>query len=199
MLIQALKKPINLVRMGVAWDVVRKKMRKQRPAAPKLKDAFVLPWQNTANDTSFGHAQSNSYGLQLKFFKTDGGLGATWTPSAHFQNYPGLIHGGVVSAVLDELMGQAILEHTGFVSVSTKMSIRWVKGSRFGETFSAAARVTLSESGLYEVKSQLFNEKGRLCAEADGIYFTPTQKQILALTGMKDVPAGTESLFKAGT
>ena len=52
----------------------------------------------------------NDYGLKAKFFELENDqLVATFSPCKFHQGYPGRLHGGIASAILDEAMGRAIL------------------------------------------------------------------------------------------
>jgi acyl-coenzyme A thioesterase PaaI-like protein len=51
----------------------------------------------------------NACGLHARFFELDGGeLACLFTPAEHHQGYPGRLHGGIASAVIDETIGRAI-------------------------------------------------------------------------------------------
>ena len=51
----------------------------------------------------------NSSGLKASFFETEGNeLIAKFTPHEDHQSYPGRLHGGIASAILDETIGRAI-------------------------------------------------------------------------------------------
>ena len=50
----------------------------------------------------------NPIGLHLHIYETGPGIiETTYTAPEHFQGYPGVLHGGIVSAVLDEVSGRA--------------------------------------------------------------------------------------------
>ncbi len=50
----------------------------------------------------------NPVGLHLHIYETGPGLvETTYTAPEHFQGYPGVLHGGIVSAILDEVSGRA--------------------------------------------------------------------------------------------
>ena len=52
----------------------------------------------------------NPVGLHLHFYETAPGvIEATYTAPGHFQGYPGVLHGGIVSAILDEASGRALM------------------------------------------------------------------------------------------
>lgn len=50
----------------------------------------------------------NSVGLHLRFSETAPGVvESTYTAPEHFQGYPGVLHGGIVGAIIDEVSGRA--------------------------------------------------------------------------------------------
>ena len=52
----------------------------------------------------------NSYGLQLAFYETAAGeVAAEYTVPERYQGFPGVVHGGVVAAMLDEAAGRAAM------------------------------------------------------------------------------------------
>ena len=49
----------------------------------------------------------NPIGLHLHLYEIEPGLiETTYTAPAHFQGYPGVLHGGIVAALLDEVSGR---------------------------------------------------------------------------------------------
>jgi acyl-coenzyme A thioesterase PaaI-like protein len=56
----------------------------------------------------YGCSPSNRWGLHLDGVESeDGGVEADWQPRQHFEGWPGFLHGGVLSALCDELTGWA--------------------------------------------------------------------------------------------
>lgn len=57
----------------------------------------------------FACGASHPSGLKLQFHVNgDGSVIAEWTPSDIWEGYKGIIHGGIVSTVLDEAMSKAV-------------------------------------------------------------------------------------------
>ena len=51
--------------------------------------------------------RNNPYGLHLKFYESSPGeVIVEYTVPEQFQGYPGVVHGGVVAAILDEVTGR---------------------------------------------------------------------------------------------
>jgi acyl-coenzyme A thioesterase PaaI-like protein len=52
----------------------------------------------------------NALGLQARFYELEGGeLLGVFSPREEHQSYPGRLHGGIASTILDETVGRAIL------------------------------------------------------------------------------------------
>jgi len=52
----------------------------------------------------------NAAGLKASFYETDDhALVATFTPGEIHQSYPGRLHGGIASTILDETIGRAVM------------------------------------------------------------------------------------------
>ena len=52
----------------------------------------------------------NPVGLHLHIYETEpGSVESTYVAPEHFQGYPGVLHGGIVGAILDEISGRALM------------------------------------------------------------------------------------------
>ena len=51
----------------------------------------------------------NDIGLKLDFYEKDGKARAEFTPEKKFEGYKDILHGGILSSLLDEVMIKSIL------------------------------------------------------------------------------------------
>ncbi len=66
----------------------------------------------------------NPRGLRLRFHPLDdGAVGADWTPTADWEGFKGVIHGGIVSTVLDEAMSHAVSAR-GWPALTCELRVR---------------------------------------------------------------------------
>jgi len=92
----------------------------------------------------------NLFGLQLRFFETGPGeVTAEYTVPEHFQGYPGVVHGGIVTAMLDEVSGRAQMndEQTRFM-YTAKLEIRFRKNVPVGAPLRVVGQVEKSKSRM---------------------------------------------------
>jgi uncharacterized protein (TIGR00369 family) len=122
----------------------------------------------------------NSLGLKSRFYETENNeLVALFTPGEEHQSYPGRVHGGVVSAVLDEVMFRAasVGKPEEIWGVTIDLSLKYRKPLPLNEELKAVARVTSENSRMFEATGEIYLPTGELAVSATGKYFkTPISK-----------------------
>jgi hypothetical protein len=68
--------------------------------------------------------QMNPRGLHLEFEAEGWTAAAQWTASAGWESFQGVIHGGVICAVMDEAMSQAIIS-AGYSALTAEIHVRY--------------------------------------------------------------------------
>ena len=87
---------------------------------------------------------------------------------AHHQGGPGIAHGGVVGAALDEACGLLATWHR-FPTVTARIGIRFRRPARIGVPLVASARVTAERGRRIEIAGEL-RDGDELLAEAEGTF-----------------------------
>ena len=115
----------------------------------------------------------NPFGLHTSFFELDNHeLLAIFTPREEHQSYPGRLHGGITSTILDETMGRAIMiKSSGEVwGVTVELNIRFKKPVPLGQELRVIGRITKDSSRFFEGTGELLLEDGTIGAEGHGKY-----------------------------
>jgi acyl-coenzyme A thioesterase PaaI-like protein len=112
---------------------------------------------------------ANPYGLKLRFYETGPGeVIAEYTVPEKFQGYPGVVHGGIVTAMLDEVTGRAHMqEDPPRFMFTAKMEIRLRKNVPIGQPLRIVGRVERSKSRVATSKGMIYGPEGDLLAEAE--------------------------------
>ena len=71
----------------------------------------------------FGCGMNNPIGLKLKFTRDEDMLRTEFTPDKTHQGWPGLLHGGILGCLLDEVMSNAAYA-TGNTCLTASVNIR---------------------------------------------------------------------------
>ena len=72
--------------------------------------------------------RENPVGLKLDFYTTEPGLVRTEINiPVHFEGYPGVVHGGILAAILDETGGRALMDDPTHFMVTAQLNVRFRK------------------------------------------------------------------------
>ena len=115
----------------------------------------------------------NPLGLKAHFYELENKeLVGIFEPIEEHQGYPGRLHGGVISAILDETIGRSILinyeEDVWFVTV--EFNVRFKKPVPLDEEVKVRARLTKETSRIYEGTGEIILKNGEVAAEGYGKY-----------------------------
>ena len=114
----------------------------------------------------FGCGELNPIGLKMRFVKTPEGVEAVFVPQKNHQGYADLLHGGLMSLILDEAMVNAVWL-SGVPAVSVEIRVRLRQAVRVGETLRIRGWIVDSRKQLVMTRSEARNESGRVVAEAE--------------------------------
>lgn len=126
----------------------------------------------------------NAYGLQAPFYNMeDGSCMSVFAYKEHHQSYPGRVHGGLITAMLDELglraMWAKTLNEEEF-GVTMSLTTNFRKPVPYGVPLIAKGVVEHDSHKFVAVKAQIFDETGVLLADGKLNYIKLDPKQIAA-------------------
>lgn len=114
----------------------------------------------------FACGTDNPIGLKLKMTITGQSCVAYFTPRREHQSYADRMHGGLISTLLDEVMGDYIFKTTGIPAYTAKIDVRFRKAARIGETLKVEGRIVQHRGRLYITEGFVTKEDGTVVAEA---------------------------------
>jgi len=128
----------------------------------------------------FGCSPRNPIGLQLEFYETEEGLESIWEPKKHYEGYPGIIHGGIQSVLLDEVTAWTLYIKAKTSGVTSRLNMKYKK-----PVSSTQSKITLKgkldkiQHNFAYLSGWILDETGVVCAEAEAIYYMfPQEKAI---------------------
>lgn len=118
----------------------------------------------------FACGPDNPKGLRMAFtIHLPGRAEIKWTPSGPYEGYPGILHGGVVSTVLDEAMSKAVTSEFKFV-MTAELKVRFRAPVRSGVLLSVAGWIVKRGKRLIEAEASIMGPDGVECAHAWGSF-----------------------------
>jgi acyl-coenzyme A thioesterase PaaI-like protein len=95
------------------------------------------------------------------------------------QSYPGRLHGGISSTILDETIGRAILLiQPGVWGVTVEFTVRFRKPVPLDEEVRCVARITRDTSRIFEGTGEILLADGAVAVEGSGKYLKQTLEGI---------------------
>lgn len=123
----------------------------------------------------------NEFGLYTSFYELENGeLLAIFKPREEHQSYPGRLHGGIISTILDETIGRAIMvSHAHkYWGVTVEISVRFRKPVPLDQELRVIGRITRDSKRVFEGTGEILLPDGSIAAEAKGKYMKLPLEQI---------------------
>ena len=111
----------------------------------------------------------NPVGLKLRIFQTGPGeIETTYTAPQHFQGYPGVLHGGIVATILDEISGRAQMGDPSAprFMFTAKLEVKYRKNVPIGKPLKIIGKAGRSKGKMAEGWAGIYDDLGTLLAEA---------------------------------
>ena len=128
-------------------------------------------WLNDRSEfqQNWVHGLRNPSGLHLQY-ELDAALVFThWTPGDDHAGFPGFAHGGIISAVLDDVMGRCSALHRHWV-VTGRLEVRYRRAAPLGTRLRVEGRITRLLRRALHTEGRVLLPDGGVVAEATGTY-----------------------------
>ena len=153
-----------------------------RTAQPNSKMCFICGLENPV-------------GLKLRIYQTEPGVIETnYTAPEHFQGYPGVLHGGIVATILDEISGRAQMGDPSAprFMFTARLEVKYRKNVPTGKLLKIIGKAGRSKGKMAESWAGIYDEQSTLLAEANTMLINVPQEMLdntnLDLLGWKIYP-----------
>jgi len=122
----------------------------------------------------------NEFGLKTRFYETDRGeLVAVFNTIDQHQSYPKITHGGITAAILDEVIGRAIMiTDPQTFGVTIELTVRYKKTVPTKTELKAVGRITQDRGRIFSGSGELYLPNGEVAVEAEGRFMKRRLDQI---------------------
>jgi uncharacterized protein (TIGR00369 family) len=108
--------------------------------------------------------EQNPYGLHLVFSFHDGKAVTEFIPQKSYQGYKDIVHGGIISTLLDETMVKAAILQ-GIPAVTAEITVRFKSSLRVGEKVIVEASIVKMNKKIIETSASVRKIDDTLVAE----------------------------------
>ena len=150
-----------------------------------LKPDLDKQLPNNRDHNCFGCSPVNPSGLQMKFYPCASGVCSNLKVPDHLCGWNNLVHGGVLTTIMDEIMSWAAIYLLKRVPMTKSIAVEFLKPVYVGRPLQAQGTV-LEKTGKRDVlmAGKIFNEDNACCASATGKFavFSPAVARRLKIT-----------------
>jgi uncharacterized protein (TIGR00369 family) len=111
----------------------------------------------------------NPFGLHLRFENiASGEVEVRYTVPERYQGYPGVVHGGVVAAMLDEVASRTHMEgDPPRFMYTARLEIRYRQNVPIGQPLRIVGRAVKSKARTATANGTIYDQNSAILAEAD--------------------------------
>ncbi|MDR7866504.1 MAG: PaaI family thioesterase [Sporomusaceae bacterium] len=120
--------------------------------------------EDERNTWCFACGPNNPIGLKLRFSEEGDKYVARFTAGPEHQGYDGIVHGGIVSTLLDEIMARYPYAK-GENTVTARLEIRYRQPTPVGKELTVTGWIASKRGRIYETAGTVALEDGTVTAE----------------------------------
>lgn len=125
-----------------------------------------------AEDRCFGCGQQNASGLRMRFRRLDGGgVESLYVVAPDYAGAPGIVHGGIQAALLDEVLGFTVHDANGMDEslnlVTVDFRLRYRRPVPTGTELRIVGRHVRSDGRDHYVEGDILDAEGQVLTHAE--------------------------------
>jgi len=136
----------------------------------------------------------------LKLHYREEGAFCEFVAPERFQGYDGMLHGGIVTGILDEVMWWALFMEKKVICATSKIEVSFKRPVICGDGYKASGRLVRTAGRSYLMYGQIEDQVGHVCARSNGSFRAIgkfTVDDIVKHLDFRGVPPEIRSLFSA--
>jgi uncharacterized protein (TIGR00369 family) len=140
------------------------------PTSALRPDPIFPPTKQPNSRRCFACGLENDHGLGMAFYEVGADrLESHYTVPEHFEGYPGVVHGGIVASMLDEMVSRAaMIGPDRRFMMTARLSIRYRQPVPTGVPLLLQAQLTRATGRVATATAVIKLPDGSVAAEAEG-------------------------------
>jgi acyl-coenzyme A thioesterase PaaI-like protein len=140
-----------------------------------------------ASRNCFVCGRENPLGLKMTFYTTKPGtVEAQINLPKDYEGFPNIVHGGILSAILDEVTGRAQMSFKDRFMVTAQLTMRFRMPVLVDQNYTVLGVAGDIKGRVSKSTGQILDMDGRIMAEADAVFVDLTQEQIDSMADASD-------------
>lgn len=125
--------------------------------------------KNVDGQTCFGCGETNPLGLQMEFLTDGQRVYSFVTVPKTMAGWDQTVHGGIISTMLDEIMGWTVIYLLKKIGVTKSMTVDFLKPLHVGKRLTVVGSIQEKQSDRQIlVTGEVYSDDDTLCAKSTG-------------------------------
>jgi len=134
-----------------------------------INHAVLKKISNLDGQTCFGCGETNPIGLQMQFLSDGQRVYSFVTVPPTMAGWDQTVHGGILSTILDEIMGWSVIYLLKKIGVTKSITVDFIKPVRVGKRLTVVGAIEEMHSDRHVmVTGEIYSDEDMLCAKAQG-------------------------------
>ncbi len=134
----------------------------------------------------FGCSRKNTEGLNLRFWLTEKGCYTRCAIPDHLCGIDGVVHGGILTLVLEEVAQWTIISHFGKFGLTREITVRYLKPVPTNTEILVEAEITNQSERNILFRSTVHSSEGELLTESESNWMFASPAALSRATGFDE-------------
>lgn len=133
--------------------------------------------------------------MHMEFFEDNDDVVCFWRPGEHYEGWVGVMHGGILSTLLDETACWVVFRKLQTSGVTSKLSVSYRKPVMASDSqLTIRAHIKQQRQNLVFIEGFIENANGDVCVQADIVYYVYDEEKAREM-GFERCEVEDEQLF----
>ena len=134
----------------------------------------------------FGCAPNNGEGLHLEFWMMDGACHTHYKVPAHMCGFDGLVHGGIVALMMDEVSQWTLIGTLGKIGLTRDLKVSYLKPVPVETELVVEGRVADQDENNVKIHLSAMGKDGEVLVTGESNYALGDVSKIAEITGVDE-------------
>lgn len=127
----------------------------------------------------------NDLGLRLRFYADDkkGEVFTTINPEKYLEGFPGILHGGIQCALLDEVAFWTMFDRFEKIGVTMGIDMDFLRPVGTSNTLEVRGKIHKTEGKKVSVDVNILDYEEKVCTKSRVVYYIAGRKMIFKIMG----------------
>lgn len=145
---------------------------------------YLIP--NNWEGNCFGCSTKNIHGLHLSFWLSEKGCFTECTIPDYLCGFDGIVHGGIVTMLLDEVAAWTLFSHLFRFGITLEITARYLKPVQVNTKIRVDGQIISRNKKTVLIKSTVCSREGTLLAEAESKWLLPNYSNLARIISMDE-------------